>query len=44
MYILLRPNNGVNRSNKKIPAFTIVAECKYALTGVGAAIALGNQI
>jgi len=26
-----------------IPAFTIVAECKYALTGVGAAMAWGNQ-
>ena len=26
-----------------LPAFTIVAECKYALTGVGAAMACGNQ-
>ena len=27
----------------KTPALTIVAECRNALTGVGAAIALGNQ-
>ena len=27
-----------------MPAFTIAAECKYADTGVGAAIAPGNQI
>ena len=26
-----------------IPAFTIVDECRYALAGVGAAIALGNH-
>jgi hypothetical protein len=26
-----------------MPAFTIVAECRYALTGVGAAMALGSQ-
>ena len=26
-----------------LDAFTIVAECRYALTGVGAFIALGNQ-
>src|SRR5690625_3795170 len=26
-----------------MPAFTMAAECKYALTGVGASMALGNQ-
>src|SRR5699024_12595492 len=37
-------NIGENLATKYIPAFTIVAECKYALTGVGASIASGNQM
>ncbi len=36
-------NIGERRANKKIPAFTIVVECRYALTGAGASIALGSQ-
>ena len=36
--------SGVTRATKYNPAFTIVAECRYALTGVGASIASGNQI
>src|SRR5690606_27182087 len=35
---------GVNRATRYNPALTIVAECKYALTGVGATIASGNQM
>src|SRR5699024_12599823 len=38
------PKTGVKRATIYIPAFTIVAECKYALIGVGASIASGNQI
>ena len=34
---------GDMRAINTMPAFTMVAECKYALTGVGAAIAPGNQ-
>ena len=34
---------GYMRPIKKTPALTIVAECKYADTGVGAAIAPGSQ-
>jgi hypothetical protein len=35
---------GEKRSNKKIPAVTIVAACKRAETGVGPSIASGNQV
>ena len=31
------------RAIRNSPAFTIVAECRYADTGVGAAIACGSQ-
>ena len=34
---------GHRRASRNTPAFTIVAECKYADTGVGAAIACGSQ-
>jgi hypothetical protein len=34
---------GHSRASRNTPAFTIVAECKYADTGVGAAIACGSQ-
>jgi hypothetical protein len=34
---------GQRRARRNTPALTIVAECRYADTGVGAAIALGNQ-
>ena len=34
---------GHRRASRKTPAFTIVAECRKAETGVGAAIALGSQ-
>lgn len=34
---------GESRATRKIPAFTIAAACRNALTGVGAAIAPGNQ-
>ena len=34
---------GVKRAIKYTPAFTIAAACKYADTGVGAAIAPGSQ-
>lgn len=34
----------MNRINKKIPAVTKVDECTNADTGVGAAIAAGNQM
>ncbi len=37
------PNTGSNRASRYTPAFTMVAECRYALTGVGAAIAFGSQ-
>ncbi len=35
--------SGAKRATITTPAFTIVAECRYAVTGVGAAIAPGNQ-
>ena len=34
---------GANQATRITPAFTIVAECRYALTGVGAAIAPGSH-
>ena len=34
---------GYKRASRNTPAFTMVAECRYALTGVGAAMAWGNQ-
>jgi hypothetical protein len=34
---------GQNRNNKKTPAVTNVEECTNAETGVGAAMAAGNQ-
>src|SRR5690606_32073440 len=34
---------GQSRASRKTPALTIVAECKYAETGVGAVIACGSQ-
>jgi len=34
---------GQSRPSTNTPAFTIVAECRYADTGVGAAIARGSQ-
>lgn len=34
---------GCRRASRNTPALTIVAECRYADTGVGAAIACGNQ-
>jgi hypothetical protein len=37
------PSTGSGQHTRKSPAFTIVAECRYALTGVGAAMAVGNQ-
>ena len=37
------PKIGDIRAISTMPAFTIVAECRYALTGVGAAIAPGSQ-
>ena len=35
--------DGKQFGQRKTPAFTMVAECKYALTGVGAAMAPGSQ-
>src|SRR5687767_5235937 len=37
------PTSGVIRAIRYTPALTIVAECRYALTGVGACIAFGSQ-
>ena len=37
------PSAGYSRASRNTPAFTIVAECRYADTGVGAAIAWGSQ-
>ena len=34
---------GVSRATRYTPAFTIAAACRYALTGVGAAMAPGSQ-
>ena len=36
-------NAGHSRTSRNTPSFTIVAECRKADTGVGAAIAWGNQ-
>ena len=36
-------NPGVIRATRYTPAFTMAAACRYALTGVGAAIAPGSQ-
>ena len=36
-------NAGARRATRYTPALTIVAECRYALTGVGATIAPGSQ-
>ena len=41
--IVVPPSSGVIRATRYTPAFTIVAECRYALTGVGACIAFGSQ-
>src|SRR5699024_10492545 len=38
-----KANNGVNLATRYRPALTIVAECRYALTGVGASMASGSQ-
>jgi hypothetical protein len=37
------PNKGLNRIKRYTPAVTKVEECTKADTGVGAAIAAGNQ-
>ena len=34
---------GLMAATRKTPALTIAAECRYALTGVGAVIAPGSQ-
>lgn len=34
---------GASRATRKVPAFTMAAACRYALTGVGAAMAPGSQ-
>ena len=39
----LSPSAGYMRASKNTPALTMVAECRYAETGVGAAMARGNQ-
>lgn len=36
-------NTGASRATRYTPAFTMAAACRYALTGVGAAIAPGSQ-
>jgi hypothetical protein len=36
-------STGQKRSSRNTPALTIVAECRYADTGVGADIACGSQ-
>jgi hypothetical protein len=36
-------NAGANRATTTIPALTMVAECRNALTAVGAVMAAGNQ-
>ena len=43
VHIVVPPRSGVIRAIRNTPAFTIVAECRYALTGVGACIAFGSQ-
>jgi NADH:ubiquinone oxidoreductase subunit 5 (subunit L)/multisubunit Na+/H+ antiporter MnhA subunit len=37
------PARGVILATRYKPAFTMVAECRYALTGVGAVMAFGSQ-
>ena len=37
------PRTGCIRASRYIPALTMVAECRKALIGVGAVIALGSQ-
>jgi len=44
MHLKLNSNKTENRSNKKIPAETKVAECINADAGTGASIESGNQI
>ena len=39
----LPASTGQKRASRNTPALTIVAECRKAETGVGAAIACGNQ-
>jgi hypothetical protein len=39
----VEPRIGVILAIRYTPAFTIVAEWRYALTGVGASIAFGSQ-
>ncbi len=36
-------NAGASRATRYTPALTIVAECRYVLTGVGATIAAGSH-
>jgi hypothetical protein len=36
-------STGHRRASRNTPSFTIAAECRYADTGVGAAIACGSQ-
>src|SRR5699024_3371983 len=36
-------NAGLKRMSRKMPAFTTAAACRYALTGVAAAIASGSH-
>src|SRR5687768_7288979 len=43
VHIGVDPAMGVILAMRYTPAFTIVAECRYALTGVGASIAFGSQ-
>src|SRR5687768_4565907 len=43
VHSVVAPRIGVILAMRYTPALTIVAECRYALTGVGAAIAFGNQ-
>ncbi len=41
---MARPwNSGARRATRKTPAFTMAAACRYADTGVGAAMAAGSQ-
>ena len=40
----ISPADITERAKIYTPTFTIDAACKYALTGVGASIAFGNQI
>ncbi len=40
---MVPPSAGSSRISKKMPALTMVAECRNALTGASAAMALGSQ-